>query len=149
MALARPVVPFSLNDEWNLITRTIVPCISLNDIAPGVSDKCGLGDMVASFFFSPKAPTAGGWIWGVGPVALLPTATEDVLGSEKWGLGPTVVALRQQGPWTYGIPANHVWSFTGDDDRADCDRTFPRPFLTDTTAKATSFTLFPESTYGW
>jgi hypothetical protein len=149
VVLARPVVPFSLNDEWNLITRTIVPYISLDDIAPGVDDKSGLGDVLASFFFSPKAPTAGGWIWGVGPAALLPTATENALGSEKWGLGPTGVALRQQGPWTTGLLANQVWSFAGDDDRADYNRTFLQPLFAYTLPTATSFTLFTESTYDW
>jgi hypothetical protein len=28
--------------------------------------KSGLGDITASQFFSPKLPTAGGWIWGGG-----------------------------------------------------------------------------------
>ena len=144
----KPVVPISLNDNWNLISRTVIPYVSLDDVAP-VGDESGLGDTLASFFFSPKAPTASGWIWGVGPVALLPTATEDVLGSEKWGLGPTGVALKQQGPWTYGMLANHVWSFAGDDSRADYNRTFLQPFLTYTTPKATSFTLQTESTYDW
>ena len=37
----------------------------------GGSDTSGLGDIPQSFFFSPKAPTAGGWIWGAGPVISL------------------------------------------------------------------------------
>jgi len=147
--VAKPVAPFSLNDEWNLITRTIVPYIDIKDIAPGVDDESGLGDVQASFFFSPKAPTASGWIWGVGPIALLPTATEDVLGSEKWGIGPTGVVLKQQGPWTYGLLANHVWSFAGDGDRDDYNRSFVQPFVSYTTATATSFTLQTESSYDW
>ena len=149
LVVAKPVVPFSLNDDWNLITRTIVPFIHLEDFAPSVDDETGLGDVQASFFFSPKAPTPGGWIWGAGPITLLPTATEDALGSEKWGLGPTAVALRQQGPWTYGMLANHVWSFAGDDDRDDYDRSFVQPFLSYTTPSAMSVTLQTESTYDW
>ncbi len=62
LLVLKPVVPFSLNDDWNLITRTIIPFINLDDIASGVDDESGLGDVQASFFFSPKAPTAGGWI---------------------------------------------------------------------------------------
>jgi hypothetical protein len=34
----------------------------------------GLGDINFSLFFSPKKPTSGGLIWGVGPVLLFPTA---------------------------------------------------------------------------
>lgn len=147
--VAKPVVPFSLNDDWNLITRTVIPYVDIEDVAPGVDDESGLGDVQASFFFSPKAPTAGGWIFGAGPIALLPTASEDALGSEKWGLGPTAVALRQQGPWTYGMLANHVWSFAGDGDRDDYDRSFVQPFLVYTTPTAVSFTLQTESTYDW
>ena len=147
--VAKPVVPFSLNDDWNLITRTIIPYVDLNDLPSPIGDASGLGDVQANFFFSPKAPTASGWIWGVGAIALLPTATKDVLGSEKWGLGPTGVALKQDGKWTYGVLANHVWSFAGDDDRADYDRTFLQPFVTYTTASATAFTLQTESTYDW
>ena len=147
--VAKPVVPFSLNDDWNLITRTVIPYINLDDFAPAVGDESGLGDIQASLFFSPKAPTAGGWIWGAGPVFLLPTASEDVLGSEKWGVGPTGVALRQQGTWTYGMLANHVWSYAGDDNRQDYDRTFVQPFVTYTTPTATSFTLQTESSYNW
>jgi len=145
----KPVAPFSLNDDWNLITRTIIPFIGLEDIAPGVEDESGLGDLQASFFFSPKAPTSTGWIWGAGAIALLPTASEDSLGSEKWGLGPTAVALRQQDSWTYGMLANHVWSFAGEDDRADYDRSFIQPFVTYTTPTALSVTLQTESSYDW
>lgn len=91
----QPVIPISLNEDWNLISRTILPVISQDDIAGPSGDQFGLGDTVQSFFFSPKEPTAGGIIWGAGPVFLIPTATDDLLGGEKWGIGPTVVALKQ------------------------------------------------------
>jgi len=111
--------------------------------------ESGLGDILASQFFSPKEPTGRGWIWGVGPVWLLPTATEDALGGEKWGIGPTGVALKQQGPWTYGILFNHIWSFAGDSDRAGVNATFLQPFLSYITKTQTTFSLNTESTYDW
>ena len=145
----QPVIPFSLNDDWNVITRTIVPLVWQDDIpSPGMSQD-GLGDIVASQFFSPKAQTAGGWTWGVGPVWLLPTASDDYLGKEKWGAGPTGVALKQSGPWTYGMLANHIWSFAGDDDRADVNATFLQPFVAFVTPTHTTFSLNTESTYDW
>ena len=113
----QPVIPIELNADWNVISRTILPVIDQQDIAPGAGDQFGLGDTVQSFFLSPKAPTASGWIWGAGPVFLLPTGTDDLLGSDQWGLGPTGVALKQVGPWTYGGLVNHIWSVAGDDDR--------------------------------
>ena len=145
----QPVIPISLNEDWNLISRTIVPLISQQDIFPGAGNQSGLGDTVQSLFFSPKAPTSGGWIWGVGPVFLLPTGTDDLLTADKWGAGPTAVALRQQGPWTYGALANHIWSFAGDDDRADVNATFMQPFLSYTTPEAWTYTLQTETTYDW
>ena len=145
----QPVVPISLNQEWNLISRTIAPIIVQDDIFPGAGDQSGLGDVVQSLFFSPVEPTAGGWIWGAGPVFLLPTGTDDLLTTDKWGLGPTAVALRQQGTWTYGALTNHIWSFAGDGDRADVSTTFIQPFVTYTTPTAWSFTIQTESTYDW
>ncbi|MBI5041838.1 MAG: transporter, partial [Gammaproteobacteria bacterium] len=73
----QPVIPFDLNTDWNLISRTIVPLIDADASVAGGDDHSGVGDVVQSLFFSPKAPTAGGWIWGVGPVFLLPTASDS------------------------------------------------------------------------
>lgn len=145
----QPVIPFSLNDDWNLISRTILPIVDQKDVpTPGVSEF-GLGDTVQSLFFSPQAPTSGGWIWGAGPVFLLPTATDDVLGSEKWGIGPTGVVLKQSGPWSYGALANHIESVAGDSARADISVTLLQPFLNYVTASHTTYTLSIESTYDW
>ncbi|MCD2185068.1 transporter [Rhizobium sp. GN54] len=145
----QPVVPISLNDDWNLISRTIMPVIWQDDIAGPSGHQFGLGDITQSLFFSPKQPGPGGLIWGLGPVFLIPTATDDLTGSGKWGAGPTGVALKQDGPWTYGLLANHIWSFAGQDDRTDVNSTFLQPFLSYTTHDAWTFTLNTESTYDW
>jgi len=144
----QPVIPFSLNDDWNLISRTILPYVYQENIF-GTSSQSGLSDTVQSLFFSPKAPTSGGWIWAVGPVLLLPTATDDLLGSEKWGAGPTALVLKQENGWTYGVLGNHLWSFAGDSSRAEVNATYLQPFLTFTTRKQTTFGLNTESTYDW
>jgi hypothetical protein len=145
----QPVIPFKLNEDWNLISRTIVPIAYQNDIAGPSGDQFGLGDTTQSLFFSPSKPTASGIIWGVGPVILLPTATDDLLGGGKWGAGPTAVVLTQRGPWTVGMLANHIWSFAGDDDRSNISSTFLQPFVSYTTKDAWTFTLNTESTYNW
>jgi hypothetical protein len=145
----QPVIPFSLNAEWNVITRTIVPFIDLQDFPVAAMNESGLGDIVASQFFSPKAPTARGWIWGAGPAELLPTATDEALGGEKWGLGPTAVALKQTGPWTVGLLTSHIWSVAGDDDRDDISTTSLQPFLSYTTKTHTTVGVVAESTYDW
>jgi len=147
--IAKPVVPITLNKEWNLISRTIVPLVTQDDILPGAGDQTGLGDILQSLFFSPAKPTSGGLIWGAGPVLLFPAATDDLLGGEKWGLGPTGVVLTQKGPWTYGILANHIWDVAGEDNRADINNTFLQPFVSYTTPTAWTYTLQTESTYSW
>jgi hypothetical protein len=115
----QPVIPTALNDDWNLISRTILPVIYQSDIFPGAGSQSGIGDITQSLFVSPKAPTPGGVLWGAGPVFLIPTASNDLLGSGKWGAGPTLVAVKQTGHWTYGALLNHIWSVGGDSDRAD------------------------------
>ena len=111
--------------------------------------ESGLGDILASQFFSPKEPTAGGLIWGVGPVELLPSASDETLGGEKWGLGPTFVGLKQSGPWTVGLLTNHIWSVGGEEDREDINSTFIQPFIAFVTSTKTTFALNTESTYDW
>ena len=143
----QPVIPFSITDNWNVVSRTVLPLIDQEGIAPGdEGDAFGLGDTVQSFFFSPKVCSP---IWGVGPAFLLPTATDDVLGGGQWGIGPTAVLLKQTGPWTFGALANHLWDFAGDDGRPGVNATFIQPFLAYTLPTATTFTLNLESTYDW
>ncbi|SFL80026.1 hypothetical protein SAMN05421830_106207 [Desulfomicrobium norvegicum] len=144
----QPVIPFALSEDWNLISRTILPLVHLSDIPPG-NDETGLGDITQSLFFSPSQPSSGGIIWGVGPVLLLPTATDELLGSEKWGAGPTAVVLKQTGPWTIGFLGNHVWSFAGEDDRTDINASYMQPFLAYVTKTHTTFNLNTESVYDW
>jgi hypothetical protein len=145
----QPVIPFSLNRDWNLITRTIMPLIYAESPVAGGDSKSGLGDIVQSFFFSPKNPSMGGWIWGAGPVFLYPSASDDALGADKWGAGPTAVLLKQEKGWTYGMLVNHIWSFAGESSRQDVSSTFLQPFVSYTTRTFTTFGLNTESTYDW
>jgi hypothetical protein len=139
----QPVVPISLNEDWNLISRTILPIKTQNNILGVSGSQFGLGDTTQSLWFSPKAPTNFGLIWGVGPVIYIPTATDPLLGAGKWGAGPTVVGLVQRGPWTVGGLANHIWSFGG----TDINSSFVQPFLAYSTPTAWTFTVNSESTY--
>jgi len=146
-ANVQPVIPVSISKDWNLIIRTIMPIIYAEAPANGLDYHSGLGDITQSFFFSPKAPV-GGWILAAGPVALWPTATDSVLGSGKWGAGPTVLALQQKNGWTYGALANHLWSYSGWGDE-QVNASFVQPFVSFTTKKFTTFGLNTESTYDW
>ncbi len=107
----QPVVPFHLNDDWNLITRTIMPLIWQPQLTPGGGSSFGLGNVTESMFFSPTH--TGAFIWGVGPAVLLPASSGSV-GSNLWGAGASAVALQMNGPWVYGGLLSNIWSFGGD-----------------------------------
>ena len=145
----QPVIPFDFSDGWSLISRTIVPIVYQDNVFPGAGSQFGLGDVNLSLFFSPKAPTAGGIIWGVGPVLLLPTATDSKLGGKKWGAGPALVVLTTRGPWTVGALANQIWSFAGNGDRPDISSAFVQPFVAYNTPSAWTVSVQSESSYNW
>lgn len=144
----QPVIPHVLNDNWNLITRTIIPFIHQSDLI-GSSVQDGLGDSTESWFFSPRNPGPGGLIWGAGPDLYIPTATATALGTGKWGAGPTGLLLWQQRGWTYGALVNHIWSFAGAGSRPYMSSTFLQPFLSYTTKAHTTFGVNTESSYNW
>jgi hypothetical protein len=121
----QPVWPFNLSPSLNLITRTIIPVIS-KPIGQNDS-KFGLGDINFTAFFSPADP--GKVIWGIGPTIFLPTASNAVLGSEKWSAGPGLVLLTMPGKWVIGLLANNVWSFAGKEERSDVNQMLLQYFV--------------------
>jgi hypothetical protein len=145
----QPVVPFKLSADWNLISRTILPVVVYGGAAGAETGQLNVGDTLQSLFFSPAKPGPGGVIWGVGPVALLGTATGQLSGIQQWGLGPTGVALVQRGHWTMGALANHLWSVANNGPNANLNATFLQPFVSYTTTNAWTFSLNTESTYDW
>jgi hypothetical protein len=142
----QPVMPFSLSEDWNLIARVIVPLVSQPPLFGGGAPASGVSDILSSFFFSPRT---SGITWGVGPAVSLPSTTQPTLGTEKWSAGPTVVALKQSGPWTYGMLWNQIWSFAGNDARPDVNQMFLQPFLAYNTKSLWTFTLQSETTANW
>ncbi len=144
----QPVIPLSLNEDWNLIVRTIIPVVYQQAPAADFDNRFGLSDTEQSFFFSP-AQSVDGITWGLGPVFLWPTATNSELGTGKWGAGPTGVVLKQHGGWTYGALANHIWSYAGHSDRDAVNQSFIQPFLTYTFPDTTALNLSSESSYDW
>lgn len=140
----QPVIPISISEDWNLISRTILPIISQKDLIPG-TDQSGFGDIVQSIFFSPKAPTDSGIIWGVGPAMLLPTGSNE-FSADTWAAGPTAVVLKQEGRLTIGALANHLEDVSGD---AEISATFVQPFLSYSLGKGRTLTFNTESTYDW
>jgi len=148
----QPVVPFSLTENWNLIARMIMPVIYQNDIFPGAGDQFGLGDTTFQMFFSPKAATKGGVIWGVGPLFFVPSGAY-LLSTSTWGAGVDAVALKQVpqrwmngGILTYGMLASQTWPVSG---AAPINSLFLQPFVAYTLKNSVTFNLQSQSTYNW
>jgi len=142
----QPLLPFKLNNHWNLISRTIAPFVHQSDVV-GNSSQTGLGDFLQSFFISPRRTKP--FMWGAGPALLIPTATSTFLGTGKLSIGPTLVILRQQGGWTYGGLTYHVWSIAGDNTRPDVSSTFVQPFFAYTTKSGWTLNANSDSTKNW
>jgi len=143
----QPVIPVSMGQKWNLISRTILPVISQNRIKAKGSSQSGIGDIAQSIFFSPKK-MKNGVVWGVGPVFLLPTASDNSLGLRKWATGPNAVFLKLKGQLTYGALINHLWSNTSEV-VGDLNASFFQPFATYATKSGGSFTIASENTQDW
>ena len=106
----QPVVPMHLNEDWNVISRTIIPLISQpNPLSD--SNTNGVGDITQSLFLSPVH--SGALIWGVGPVFTVPGANDPILGTGKFLFGPTAVFLTTPGHWVIGVLLNNQWSVGG------------------------------------
>jgi hypothetical protein len=142
----QPVMPFALNDNLNLIVRTILPLHYREGRSSVDGEGFGFGDTTQSFFFAP--PPNNGLTLAAGPVIYWPTGSEGYE-SGKWGAGITGLALKQQGHVSYGLLANHIWSVAGSENRPDISSTFLQPFYNYTWPDTTSFIINLESTYDW
>ena len=126
----KPVVPFRISENWNLINRAIMPLISQPGLPGGPNRKNGLGDTVYQAFLSPAEP--GKVIWGAGPQIQIPTHTDEVLGNEHWGAGPAAVVLTMPGKWVLGALAAQMWDIASsgnDGSEADISQTTIQPFV--------------------
>jgi hypothetical protein len=143
----QPVIPFKVSDEWNAITRTIVPIANQPQLVPGMGSHGGLGDIQFTPFLSPAKP--GEAIWGVGPALVFPSATDQWLGSGKFSAGPSGVVLRIDGPCVYGALAQNVWSYAGDSDRDYVNQMLIQPFVNYDFPKGWYLTSSPIITADW
>jgi hypothetical protein len=118
--LFQPVLPFKFTDDWKLITRPIVPVVFGTPVPDGINEskgrasfdyKNGLGDIQVPLLFSPNPKPGSRWMFGGGPTFVLPTATTDELGSDKWQAGPALVGVYKTEKVTTGALGQYWWSF--------------------------------------
>jgi hypothetical protein len=144
----QPVIPISLSPNLNVITRMVMPIVTQHDITGPGTKQSGLSDTTISALFSP-ANGKNGLTWGVGPIFLAPTATDKFLGTEKLGVGPTAIILKQGNGWTYGALVNQIWSIAGSDNRADVNQLFVQPFLVYNWKSGAGINAVAEITQNW
>lgn len=145
----QPVIPISISPDWNIITRTIIPVISMPALSEDIGSKSGIGDVVLTAFLSPANP--GHWIWGAGPVVQIPTNSSAELGNKNWGLGPSVVVLHLQkgSPWVYGVLVNNVWSLTSNQQGGSYNNGLIQPFVNYNFEGGAYLTSAPVATVNW
>jgi hypothetical protein len=143
----QPVIPVKLSEELNLITRVIVPIVSQYNITGLGTSEFGIGNSTVSAWASPSK-VKNGLIWGAGPAFMLP-ATDEYLGSEKTGVGPTIILLKQKDGLTYGTLVNQLWSFAGPSDTADVSSMFLQFFLVYNWKSGAGIGLSSENTFNW
>jgi len=143
---AQPVYPMQISKDWNLISRTTIPVVYQQNLY-GRTTQTGLSDSTESLFLSPVHTKS--FIWGTGPIFLIPTGTYGALSDRKFGMGPTGVVLLRKGHANFGLLGNHVWSLAGSDNRGYVSSTYAQTFITYTTKKAWTFATTSYDTYDW
>jgi hypothetical protein len=145
----QPVIPISISDDWNIITRTILPVVWQPALGPDDSSVKGISDLQFNAFLSPAKP--GEWIWGVGAIIQAPTNSNAKLGNDNWGVGPTFVVLHLEkgSPWVYGVLANNVWSTTSNKQGGSYSNGLIQPFVNYNFEGGLYLTSSPVVTVNW
>jgi len=121
-----PLYTFPVLDRWKLIHLDIITLADAPGGTPafpggsGNGQTAGMSDLLHSSFFTPNS--ASNFIWGIGAMASLPTATDDSLGSGKWAAGPAFRVTYRTTHWNVGLLGGRRWSFAGSDNRPDVNQ---------------------------
>ena len=141
----QPVLPLPINDDWNLISRTIVPFVSLPTGGP---DRIsGIADIQEQIYLTPAK--SRGVAWGFGPIISLPTATNAAVSTGQFALGPTFVALKIGKKWVYGALVNQLWRVAGGDPDQAINSFFVQPFINYNLKRGWAISTAPAITANW
>ncbi len=143
----QPLTSFNLNENWNLLSRTIIPFLYEDDVLADSSSSSGLGDITQSFFLSPEIASKDDWAWGVGAIVSLPTASKDEFGVDHFAAGPTAIAVKETGRWVFGGLVSYSRSIDRGDGDPKVDAFFVQPFVDYTTDNAVLFELTSEASF--
>jgi hypothetical protein len=126
----QPTIPLHLGEQWNIVSRTVLPIVYQEDVTPGAGSQLGIGDLTEAVYAAKVEPGPRGWVWGAGPIVQVPIGSEDLLTNKKWSLGPSAAAVKQLDDFTFGIIASQIWSIGGSGQRPDVNMGLYSPFIT-------------------
>jgi hypothetical protein len=141
----QPVLPIHLSPDWNLISRTIVPVLSLPITA--TMRENGIGDIEEELFITPAKST--GLVWGVGPILSLPTATVEASATGSWAAGPAGLVVWLEGPWVIGALGTAAWTFADYGDARKVGSFLAQPFVNFNLGEGWALTTAPIITFDW
>lgn len=141
----QPVLPLALDDEWLLVSRTIVPVVNV-PLSAG-DRSTGIGDIQEQMFLTSANP--GKVIWGFGPIFSFPTATNDALTTGQFALGVDFVVLTMPGKWVIGAVTNQLWRIGGSDNTTAINAFFIQPFINYNFHRGWSISTSPSITADW
>jgi hypothetical protein len=124
----KPSVPIVLSERWSLINRMVLPVTDVPSLVRGGSRTFGLGDLQHTTLLSPTT-TSRRMMWGLGPSVGFPTATDDLLGTGKWLLGPTAIFVFTPRRSVVGVVVKNLWSVGGESERRDVSSFVLQPLL--------------------
>ncbi len=122
--ILQPVMPVSINDDWNLITRPVLP-LFVSQAHPEVghpSDpgrSTAFGDITLLNLISPGPSLVGQWLLGLGPSWIFPTAPSDFTGQGKYQVGPAALVGYLSDKWIVGALVQDWWSYGGKGGRSE------------------------------
>jgi len=147
----QPVLTFDLSSDLRLVARPVIPIYN-SPYASGpstVDHKFGLGDAEFMAMLTPGGSESSGFIFGAGPTAIFPTATDKVLGNGKVQLGPALAALYMNDKWVVGLFPQQWWSIAGDPSRKDVSLTKAQYFIWYTPAPTWQVGMAPNIIVDW
>ena len=152
----QPVLPLPIGKDWLIVSRTVVPFTSvpLPAVIPAVAASplggpraSGIADIEEQAYVTSAKP--GKFTWAVGPIFSFPTATNNVLRTGQWGLGPTAVGLVMPGPWVIGTLVNNVWRIGGAANGHVLNNFTVQPFINYNLPRAWAISTAPLITSNW
>ena len=141
----QPVLPLPIGEHWLIVSRTVVPFVSLP--LPNGRQSGGIADIQEQAYFTKTKP--GKITWAVGPIFSFPTATNFLARTGQWGMGPGAVVLAMPRHWVIGVLANNIWRIGGEAHGEVLNTFTVQPFINFNLPRAWAISTAPLITSNW